>query len=223
MILRRSGDRVDRPHILVERVELLEIGSGVRLVRGLAGGVGCDQRIADVHDIALDVGDALPSVRIDVGVTMIVVSSALSGLHALGGASTSGAAVPEDLISRPIQPSSLSPFATTSLASARGARPRRRGIDVRVAVGPTSVVISTRSPPTFFDKIGENREGRDHLGLVLRRRREPAGRNTMRQAISERCDLRTWSASLCASIKLRDACPDGRARAGRPPCRPPSR
>ena len=62
----RRDARDGRPHLPIERVELREIGRGVRLVDGLAGGVGGDQRVADVGDVELRVGDALPGMRVDV-------------------------------------------------------------------------------------------------------------------------------------------------------------
>src|SRR4029453_5332294 len=59
---RDGGDR--RFDLGVERIELGEIGGGVRLIGVTPGGVGGDQRVADIGDIDLGVGGRLPGVWI---------------------------------------------------------------------------------------------------------------------------------------------------------------
>ena len=74
-------------HLPLEDVEFGEIGRGIGDIGVLAGRVGGDQRIANIGDIDLRVGDRLPGVRIrpPVVVIMAMVAGALARLDAFGG------------------------------------------------------------------------------------------------------------------------------------------
>src|SRR5262249_57181737 len=78
------GDEV--AHLTLECIELGEIGGGVGIVRVLAGWIGGDQRVADIGDVDLCIGDRLPGVRVRASVVVIVsmVADALARLDAGG-------------------------------------------------------------------------------------------------------------------------------------------
>src|SRR5207244_13634871 len=59
-------------HLAIKRVELGEIGCRIGGVSFLAGGVGGDQRVADIGDVDFRVGDRLPGVRIRSSVVVIM-------------------------------------------------------------------------------------------------------------------------------------------------------
>ena len=79
---RNACDR--RLHLAFELVELGEIGRGIGLVARLARRIGRAQRIPDIRDIELRIGDALPGMRIVMAMGMRVAALALLVMVVIG-------------------------------------------------------------------------------------------------------------------------------------------
>ena len=130
-------------------------------------------------------------------------------------------------MSRLIQPSKLEAVHEDELGVGEAAAVGgRRGVDVGVAVGPDERRDLDAVAADVFREVGEDREGRDHLELrpAPMPRAPRAARTIASKQMLEHCDCRTWSR---APLRIRQAsrCLPGqrKPRAGRPPCRRPSR
>ena len=185
------GDHV--AHLALERVELGEVGRGIGLVGDFAGGIGGDQRIADIGDVDFRVGHRLPGVRVGLPVVVVVSApaGALARLDALGrnddrrlGAGGLDQPLDPTLEAEPVDEHEL------GVGHALGVG-RRRRIDMGVAVGADQRPTSTRSPPTFLTRSPRIEKLAMTLSLSLgwscappARRRRPRARTADAMAAS---------------------------------------
>ena len=201
----RGGRRdfLDRGlHLPLERIELGEIGRGVGVVGGLAGGIGGAQPVADVGDIDLHIGDRLPGVRIGRRRDDGDRRSLRLARRTPRCATRSRALVPDALTSRVIQPSRPSPLTNTTLAAASvlasaGVGERHVGVAVRADqrrdLDPVAADVRARGR-----RGSRSRDGLELRALSLRGEREcePCQRVSPSEALaprSARCAMRVGS------------------------------
>ena len=161
----------------LERIEPGEIRDGVGPIICLAGWIDRDQRVADIGDINLGIGDGLPGVRIGPAVRVVVIVP----LVVLVGAGTlerhdvpcrnhdrSGRA---GCLHQTIQPALEAQAVDENDPGFRNLLRicRRWRIDMRIAVGAHQGSDIDTLAADIADKIAEDGKGRD--GVELGRRR----------------------------------------------------
>jgi hypothetical protein len=162
------GDHV--PHLALERIELGEIGGGVRGVGVLAGGIGGDQRVANIGNIDLGVGHRLPGVRIrrSMVVIMTAVARALARLDAFGR--DDDRRLGAGRFHQPLEPA-LETEAVHEhqfgVGSALGVA-RRGRVDMGIAVGTDQRADLHALAADVLHEVAQDREAGDDVELVLR-------------------------------------------------------
>jgi hypothetical protein len=160
------GDRV--PHLALERVELGEIGGGVRVVSGLAGRIGGNQRVADIGHIDFRIGDGLPGMRVGPAMVMVVTAGPLARLYTFGrdhdrrlGAGRLDQALEPAFEAEPVHEHDI------GLGHLLGVG-RRRRVDMGIAIGTDQGADLDPVAANVLHEVAEDRERGDGLQPRLR-------------------------------------------------------
>ena len=144
------------PHLAVERIEFGQIGLRIGAKDRGIGGVGGHQRVADIGDIDLRVGDRLPGMRIGGGADA-------ARRDAVGRGDDLGLAAGG--LHQPRQPALEAKAVDDEKPGIRDLLRirRRRRIDVHVAIGTDQGRDIDAIAADIFDEIAEDRKAGDDV------------------------------------------------------------